>query len=53
MLEGYEKKENSVIELDTSDIPEVDDDEQAELEAILEAITEEDRQIAFTHVVIA
>jgi hypothetical protein len=36
-------------ELDTSHIPEVDDEEQAEIEAILDAMTEEDKQIAFTH----
>lgn len=37
--------------LDLSHIEPVSDEEQEEIEAILDAMTEEDKEIAFTHVV--
>lgn len=37
--------------LDLSDVEPVSDEEQGEIEAILDAMTEEDKEIAFIHVV--
>ena len=48
---SIDKHKVSKDKLDNSAIKPVSDEEQAEIEAILEAISEEDKEIAFTEIV--